>query len=248
MKALRRFFRRLTSWATSARDEEFLRAEIDEHIAMQTAENLRAGLSPIEARRQALLKFGNVEAIKEIYRDQRGLPFMETLLRDTRHALRRLRKTPTFTAAAILTLALGIGGNTAIFAVIDSILIRPLPYPHAEDLVSVWHTASGLPGLPGSIGCSPSMYFTYREENRIFQQFGVWSLGGASITGVAEPEMPRALFVTYGVLDTLGFRFTPAWISRRALILIVERIRAGAEVIGTVSFLSIFPVLLVFGA
>jgi hypothetical protein len=87
MKALRRFFRRLMSWATSARDEEFLRAEIDGHIAMQTAENLRGGLSPIEARRQALLKFGNVEAIKETYRDQRGLPFTETLVGDTRHAL-----------------------------------------------------------------------------------------------------------------------------------------------------------------
>ena len=76
MKTLRRLFQRLTSWATSARDEEILRAEIEEHIAMQTAENLRAGLSPVEARRQALLKFGNVEAIKEIYRDQRGLPFI----------------------------------------------------------------------------------------------------------------------------------------------------------------------------
>jgi hypothetical protein len=206
MKALRRFLRRLMSWATSARDEEFLRAEIDGHIAMQTAENLRGGLSPIEARRQALLKFGNVEAIKEIYRDQRGLPFRETLVGDTRHALRRLRKTPTFTAAAILTLALGIGGNTAIFAVIDSILIRPLPYPRAEDLVSIWHTTSGLPGLPGSIECSPSMYFTYREENRVFQQFGVWSSGGASVTGIAEPEQPRALFVTYGVLDALGVK------------------------------------------
>ena len=80
MKALRRFFRRLMSWATSARDEEFLRAEIDGHIAMQTAENLRGGLSPIEARRQALLKFGSVEAIKETYRDQRGLPFTETVV------------------------------------------------------------------------------------------------------------------------------------------------------------------------
>ena len=80
MKTLRRLFRRLTSWATSARDEELLRAEFEEHIAMQTAENLRAGLSPIEARRQALLKFGSVEAIKETYRDQRGLPFLETLV------------------------------------------------------------------------------------------------------------------------------------------------------------------------
>ena len=216
MKTLRRLFHRLISWTTSARDEELLRAEIEEHIAMQTAENLRAGLSPIEARRQALLKFGNVEAIKEIYRDQRRLPFMETLLRDMRHALRRLRRTPAFTAAVLLTLALGIGANTAIFGVIDSILIRPLAYPHAEALVGIWHTAPGLPGLAGISNCSPSMYFTYREQNRTFQQFGVWSSGGASVTGVAEPEVLRALFVTYGVLDALdekpllGRWFSPA--------------------------------------
>jgi len=206
MKTLRRLFQRLTSWATSARDEEVLRAEIEEHIALQTAENLRAGLSPIEARRQALLKFGNVEAIKEVYRDQRGLPFMDTLVLDTRLAIRRMRKAPTFTAAVIVTLALGIGANTAIFSVIDSILIRPLAYPHAEALVSVWHTAPGMPGLANGIGCSPSMYFTYREENRTFQQFGLWEVNGASLTGVAEPEMPRALFVTYGLLDAVGVK------------------------------------------
>src|SRR5580765_631928 len=206
MKTLRRCFRRLTSWTTSAQDEDILRAELDEHIAMQTAENVRAGLPPQEARRQALLKFGNVEAIKEIYRDQRGLPFTETLVRDTRHAIRRLRKTPVFTAAVVLTLALGIGANTAIFGVIDAILIRPLPYPHAEALVSVWTTAPGLPGLPDNIGSSPSMYFTYREENRTFEHFGLWNSNGASVTGIAEPEMPRALFVTYGVLDALGVK------------------------------------------
>jgi putative ABC transport system permease protein len=216
MKALRRLFRRLTSWATSAQDEDILRVEIDEHIAMQTAENLRAGLSPIEARRQALLKFGNVEEVKETYREQRGLPLTETLVRDTRHALRRLRKTPGFTAAALLTLALGIGANTAIFGVVDSILIRPLPYPHAEALVSVWHTAPGLPGLPdGRISCSSSMYFTYREQNRTFEQFGLWNSSGASVTGIAEPEQPRALFVTHGVLDALGVRpFLGRWFSQ----------------------------------
>jgi putative ABC transport system permease protein len=203
MTAMRRFFRRLTWWTTSARAEEILRAEIEDHIAMQTADNLRAGMTAIEARRQALLKFGNVDAIKEIYRDQRGLPFMETLLRDTRHALRRLRRTPAFTVAVLLTLALGIGANTAIFGVIDTILIRPLAYPHAEALVGVWHTAPGLPAFGGISSCSPSMYFTYREQNRTFQQFGLWSSAGASVTRVAEPEMLRALFVTYGVLDAL---------------------------------------------
>ncbi len=206
MKTLRRLFRRLTSWATSARDEEILRAEIEEHIAMQTAENLRAGLSPIEARRQALLKFGNVEAIKETYRDQRGLPFMETLLRDTRHAIRRMRKAPAFTAAVIVTLALGIGANTAIFGVIDSILIRPLAYPHAEALVSVWHTAPGCRASPAASGVLlPCISRTARRTGP-FEQFGLWKSDGASVTGIAEPEMPRALFVTYGVLDAVGVK------------------------------------------
>jgi predicted permease len=204
MKTARRLFQQLTAWTRSARDEDILQAEIDEHIAMQTAENLRAGLPPLEARRQALMKFGSVEAAKESYRDQRSLPLMETLAHDLRHAMRRLRNTPAFTAAVVLTLALGIGANTAIFGVIDGILIRPLAYPHAETLVSVWQTAPGLPGVPDNIGFSASMYFTYREENRIFQQFGVWSSGGASVTGTAEPELPRALFVTHGVLDAVG--------------------------------------------
>jgi predicted permease len=201
---LRRLFHRLTSWATSARDEARLRTEIEQHIAIQTAEHLRAGLSPVEARRQALLKFGSVEAIKDAYRDQRGLPLLDTLVCDTRHALRRMRKAPAFTAAVVLTLALGIGANTAIFGVIDSILIRPLAYPDAEELVSIWHTAAGLRGLPDGIGSSPSMYFTYREENRSFAQFGLWRSAGASVTGLAEPELPRALFVTHGVLDAVG--------------------------------------------
>src|SRR5215467_10036141 len=157
MKILRRLFHQLLSWTTVARDEGTLQAEIEEHIARQTADNLRTGLSPEEARRQALLKFGNIEAMKESFREQKGLPLMETLFTDIRHALRRLRKAPAFTAAVILTLALGIGANIAIFGVIDSILIRPLAYPHAEELVGIWHTAPGLPAFRGISNCSPSM-------------------------------------------------------------------------------------------
>src|SRR5258708_37715070 len=107
--SLKRFLARLLNSALRRRDDNRLQEEIEEHLALQTADNLRAGLSPVEARRQAVLKFGAVEALKESYRDQRGLPFMETLVQDTRHVLRRLRMAPSFTAATVLTLGLVIG-------------------------------------------------------------------------------------------------------------------------------------------
>jgi predicted permease len=177
MKTLRRFVRRSTSWLTSTRDEERLRAEFEEHIALQTAENLRAGLSPVEARRQALLRFGSVEAIKEIYRDQRRLPFIETVLADTRHALRRMRRAPAFTSAVIVTLALGIGANTAAFGVIDSILIRPLAYPRADALISVRHAA------PGS---AETVMLTYGYWQRRFG--GDTSIVGRTLTIDSRPR------------------------------------------------------------
>jgi predicted permease len=121
-----------------------------------------------------------------------------------KHTLRRLARAPGFTLVAILTLALGIGANTAIFSVLNSVLLRPLPYPQAESLAGVWHLAPGLPGFSGNINCSPTMYYTYREQSQTFQNFGLWSNGGATITGLAEPEQVRAIFVTHGVLDALG--------------------------------------------
>jgi len=134
MKPLRRFLKRLSSWATKARDEERLRSEIEDHIACQTADNIRAGLPPIEARRQAVLKFGGVESMKESYRDRRGLPLLETLLQDTRHALRRLRMAPAFTLATILTLALGIGATTSIFTLVHAVLLKSLPVANPGEL------------------------------------------------------------------------------------------------------------------
>lgn len=128
MRALKRLFRRCLAWAhASAREEAILRAEIEQHIALQTAENLRAGLPPQEARRQALLKFGNVEAIKEAYRGQRGLPQLEALILDTRRALRRLRMAPAFAIVTVLTLALGIGAATSIFTLEHAVLMKSLP-------------------------------------------------------------------------------------------------------------------------
>ncbi|MBV9084794.1 MAG: ABC transporter permease, partial [Acidobacteriaceae bacterium] len=134
MRSLRRFFKRLLSWATTHHDEDRLRREIDDHLALQTAENLRAGLSPVEARRQAVLKFGALESIRESYRDQRGLPFMETLLQDTRHALRRLRNAPAFTLTTVLTLAIGIGATTSIFSLAYAVLLKSLAVANPDEL------------------------------------------------------------------------------------------------------------------
>lgn len=134
MRTLKRFFRRLISWATTQQDEERLRAEIADHLELQTAENIRAGLSPVEARREAVLKFGGVEPMKEVYRDQRGLPFLETLIQDTRHALRRLRMAPAFTIATVLTLALGIGATTSIFTLVNAVLLKSLPVASPGEL------------------------------------------------------------------------------------------------------------------
>src|SRR4030095_11483362 len=99
MSTRRRFFRRLTAWATTHRDEKRLQAEIEEHLALQAEDNRRAGLSPTEARRQAAVKFGSVEAMKERYREQRSVPSVDRLLQDVRQALRRLRMAPAFTIA-----------------------------------------------------------------------------------------------------------------------------------------------------
>lgn len=134
MRALRRFLARVSGSATRKRQEEQLKEEVEQYLALQAAENLRAGLSPVEARRQAMLKFGAMEAIKEDYRDVGGLPFIEALMQDTRHALRRLRKTPAFTLTAMLTLALGIGATTAIFTLVHAVLLKSLPVSNPDQL------------------------------------------------------------------------------------------------------------------
>jgi putative ABC transport system permease protein len=196
--------------------EEELDAEMRDHLERQIQMHVSAGMSPGDARNTALREFGNVALIQEQCRDMRRVNHIEDIFRDIKHTLRSMRRAPVYTAAALLTLALGIGANTAIFGVINSILIRPLSYPNAEALVSIRHTAPDVPNV-GVFGCSPTMYFTYREENRTFQQFGLYNYGFPSVTGIDEPELPPAIVVTYGLLDALGVKpLMGRWFEPRA--------------------------------
>ncbi|MBW8896509.1 MAG: ABC transporter permease, partial [Acidobacteria bacterium] len=119
-----------------------------------------------------------------------------------RHIFKRLVRTPLFTALTVLTLAIGIGANTAIFSVVEGILLRPLPFYHSDELVAVEHTAPGV-NLPNA-GSAPFLYFTYRDAGKSFQDIGLWTTDTASLTGLAEPEEIRTLDTTPGVLPILG--------------------------------------------
>jgi predicted permease len=226
MRALRRFFRRLASWTRTRQDEERLREEIEEHLALQTAENIRAGLSPSEARRQALLKFGTVEAIRESYRDQKGLPLMETLLQDTRHALRRLRKAPAFTITTILTLALGIGATTSIFTLVHAVILKSLAVANPSELYRLGKESrccywGGYSQEKEFSLVSYDLYKHFRDNTKGFAELAAFSatepLFGARRAGsaVAAQSYPGEFvsgnyFTMFGIRAYAGRLLSPA--------------------------------------
>jgi putative ABC transport system permease protein len=203
MKSLKRFFARLSSFATRRAQDERLREEIDEHIALQTAENLHAGLSPVEARRQALLKFGGVEAVKQDYRARRGLPFIENVLQDARFALRSLRRTPGLTAFVVITLALGIGMTSATFSMVDALIFRPYPVPHPSSVVTLVSTTHD----------SPFDSFSYREyldiRDKTKSYDGVVANAGMEAVGFSAepgttPRIKGGMMVSGNFFHVLG--------------------------------------------
>ena len=195
-----RFFRR-AKW-----DRERLE-EIESYVEIETDENIARGMPVGEARAAARRKFGNSTRIREdIYR-MNTIAYLDTLGRDVHYSLRTLRRAPGFTVIALLTIAIGIGANTAVFSVINSVLLRPLHYPRAAELVALRQVAPGAAGLASfsdGLRLSPSMYFTYSEQNRSFQSLGVWTTGTANVTGLAEPEQVRTVGISDGVLQALG--------------------------------------------
>src|ERR1700732_4398214 len=127
---------------------------------------------------------------------------MGAFIDQLRQVLRRLIHAPMFTVITLITLAAGVGANTVIFSVLEGVLLKPLPYPHPEELIGVWHTAPGV-GIK-QLNISPSIYFIDREQNTTFQDIGAYNDDSISVTGVGAPEQVRGMDVTDGTLPLLG--------------------------------------------
>jgi predicted permease len=211
MNGLRIIAMRLRSLAGKRRAERELEEELRAHFELLAEQNVQRGMMPDAARRAARLELGGAEQIKETVRDQRGLPFLGSIFADLRYAARMLRKSPGFTAVAILTLALGIGANTAIFSVVNGVLLNPLPYPDPNRLVAV---DAGKRNFPrGSI--SYPNFLDWHRLNHCFSFFAASRRTGFLLSGAGTPEELDAAAVTsdffplLGIKPVLGRYFTP---------------------------------------
>jgi predicted permease len=203
-------------WFSRKKWEREMNDELRFHIEKQTAANVAAGMPLEEARRKATLQFGAVEGVKENCHEERRGHWFETLWADLRYGLRTLRKNPGFSAVAILTLALGIGASTAVFSVVNAILLKPLPYPHAERIVFPWRTAPpgmnlGYNELPwGRID-----FLFYSHESKTLQSMGAFLGDSFNLTGSGEParldgvRASAGFFPALGMQPALGRTFSP---------------------------------------
>jgi predicted permease len=216
LDSIREWFQRgVACFRHTPMDRDF-EAEVTAHLAFAVEENTRSGMSPEEARRRALIRFGGVQQSRERHRDARGVPGMDTILRDLRHTLRAFRRDRGFTFTAVLILGLGIGANVAVFSVVDGILLRPFPFRDPQQLVWIAQT-KGPAGLAGST-ISVDAFDEFRERNHSFQDVTAWfafsppeniHLRGNGdplpITGISVVEN---FFRVLGVAPRIGRLFT----------------------------------------
>ncbi len=215
MKALRRLLTRTLHLITHRGSDQRLREEMEQHIAWQTEENLAAGMPPAEAHRQAVLKFGAVEAVRESYHAEHSLPFLEETLQDCRYALRVLRKTPAFTLSVILTLALGIGANLTVFLVLYGVLLRPLPFPHPQQLMRMARSYPGVATTYAAYSGTEALF--YQRENRTFTSMATYDFIPANVNLIqgdgAYPlqilHVTSGFFHVFQMEPTLGRGFRP---------------------------------------
>ena len=200
MKWLRGWLSRLDEIFGRERRERELAAEMESHLQMHIEDNLRAGMNPAEARREALMKLGGMEQTKENYRDRRGLPFLETLFQNLRFAFRSLRKNPGFTAIAVLTLALGMGATTTIFSVVNSVLLRPLTYQNHDRLLRV---EESHPDAPGS-SFTFATYMDLEREAKTVENVSAFREWVFNVTGRGEPQQVSGALISGNFFNALG--------------------------------------------
>ncbi len=182
--------------------EDGLNEEMHFHIDQQTEKNIGRGMAPAEARRQALIRFGGLERLKEDTRDEFRPAFFEDFMRDLRYGARALLRAPGFTAVATLTLALGIGANTAIFSVVNAVLLKPLSYREPDRLVFVWEKNTAI-GKDRDLVAPPN-YLDWKAQNAVFDALGAYRFGGFALTGSGEPESVTAIFASSSLFRVLG--------------------------------------------
>jgi predicted permease len=204
MEWLRIFAARLRGLFRKRNLDLELDSELQTHLELLTQEKIRSGMSPVEARYAARRDFGGFEQAKELYREQRGLPFLETLLLDVRYALRSLRKSPGFTAVALLTLALGIGASTSVFSLINAVLIRSLPYRNPERLVYLW---SPNPRFQLPTEYFPPMnadFFDLQKQNRSFECLAIFGVARFNLASERRADAVNGARVTGDFFKTMG--------------------------------------------
>lgn len=193
-------------WQLKKRNAD-LERELRSDLDLEEEEQRDRGVKPQDAHYAARRAFGNPALVQDQTHEAWGLAPVERLAQDIRYAFRRMARTPAFAVTVLLTLAIGIGANTAVFSVINRVLLRPLPYPNSDRLVALWLNAPGAGGLAsfssGGLRLSPSMYFTFLRHNQTFQSLGIWINGTANVTGVARPEQVHTVGISDGVLQTL---------------------------------------------
>jgi putative ABC transport system permease protein len=199
---IRVFLQRLRALFLKRRLEREMEDEFRSHLELHIEDNVRLGMSPLEARTAALRQFGGVERIKEDYRDRRGLPIIETTIQDLRYGARMLARSPVTTIVALLSLTLGIGANVAIFSLVDAVLLRPLPFAEPGRLMTVWMDASRNGFARGNV--APATYLDVRDQNRVFEGVAALVWGTASITGDGQPEQADYHSVTPNLFTILG--------------------------------------------
>jgi predicted permease len=193
---------RMCAWLSPGHVDREFASELEAHLDMLTDENIRRGMPPEQARRAARIKLGGVTQLKETNHELRGLPLIETFLQDARYALRMLQKSPGFTAVAVLTLALGIGANTAIFSVVYAVLLKPLPYANPNQLVSAFQ-ANTQEGIPET-GTSYPNFEEWRAQNHVFSELATIDFHQLTLTGRGEPSEVDTCVVTpehFALLD-----------------------------------------------